>query len=350
MKQTVARQGSRLLLCSSGLRHRIADQMRVLIAVLALLATGNLRARADPQTPDPPPFHAAVTRVTVQDVVPFDALIAYPTEATEVPFQIGPFTIAASSDAPIAAGKPFPIVLFSHGNGRRGGNSLIHRDLIASLARQGFIVVAPFHPGTDDPPQDRPRQIHKALDLVLSDQRFATHADPARLAMMGFSFGGAVALVVAGAIPSLAHLSAYCRNRTDDPRACDGVPAEVPPSAAVFAKSSDALSLKAIVLMEPFGALFDRDGLKSVDMPALLYRAEHSDLGAEGNIFALAAALPRPPRMEVTPGGHFIFMDPCPPELQSEAPAICKDTPGVDRAAVHRRIEAEIAGFLRENM
>jgi hypothetical protein len=82
--------------------------------------------------------------------------------------------------------------------------------------------------------------------------------------------------------------------RRDDPRACDGVPAEAPSSVIIIGKSADVLSLKAIVLMKTFGALFDRDGLKSVEMRVLLYRADQSDLAAEGNILSLAAALPRP--------------------------------------------------------
>jgi predicted dienelactone hydrolase len=319
--------------------------MRIFAAVLALLATSTCCARANPQ-----PFHAGITRITVQDTVPFDTLIAYPTDAAEVPFQAGPFTIAASRDALIASGTRFPIVLFSHGNGRGRGSSLIHRDLIASLARQGFIVVAPFHPGTSRPLEDRPRQIHEALDAVLADQRFAAHADQTRIGMIGFSFGGAVALVVGGAIPNWAHLAAYCRNRTDDPRACDGAPADNLAPAAVLKKSADALPLRALTLMEPFGALFDRYGLQSVEMPVLLYRAEHSDLAAERNIFALAAGLPRPPQQKTTPGGHFIFVGPCPPLLETEASAVCKDAAGVDRAAVHQRIQAEIAIFLQQNL
>jgi predicted dienelactone hydrolase len=185
---------------------------------------------------------------------------------------------------------------------------------------------------------------------MLADPRFATHADPNRLGMTGFSYGGAVALIVAGASPSLAHLAAYCRDRTDDPMACDGVPTDGSLANAVGKRSADALVVKALVLMDPFGALFDRDGLTSVRMPTLLYRAESSDLKAGGNIFALAAALPHPPRQESVPGGHFIFFGPCPPALEADAPAACKDAPGVDRAAVHRRIEAEIGDFLRRNL
>jgi predicted dienelactone hydrolase len=168
--------------------------------------------------------------------------------------------------------------------------------------------------------------------------------------MMGFSYGGAVALMVAGAVPDLAHLAAYCRGRTDDPKACDGVPTDGSLANFVGKRSPDALAMKALVLMEPLGALFDRNGLTSVDMPTLLYRAEVSDLKAEGNILALAAALPHPPRQETVPGGHFIFVDPCPPALEAESPAACKDAPAVDRAAVHRRVEVEIGDFLRRNL
>jgi hypothetical protein len=96
--------------------------MRALFLVLALLVAGT-SAQADPQR-----FRAGITRTTVQDVVPFDTLIVYPTDAAEVPFQDGPYTIAASRDAPIASGARFPVVLFSHGGGRTikaGGSSLL---------------------------------------------------------------------------------------------------------------------------------------------------------------------------------------------------------------------------------
>jgi predicted dienelactone hydrolase len=318
---------------------------RTFAVAMTLLAIGMSFVRADPR-----PFRAGVSRITVQDTVPFDALTAYPTDAPEASFRAGPFTIAASRDGTIARGGPFPIILFSHGNGRRRGNPLIHRSLLTSLAREGFIVIAPYHPGTRRPLQARPRQIHQALDAVLADKRFAAHADPTRIGMIGFSFGGAVALISAGAAPNLAHLSAYCRNRTDDPRACGGVPTNIPPANPIYRKSADVLPVKALVLMEPFGAPFERNGLKPVDMPTLIYRAANSDLQAEGNIVALARGLQRPPRQVTVPGGHFVFVDPCPALLAAEAPAVCKDAPGVDRAAIHHQIEAEVADFLQRNL
>jgi predicted dienelactone hydrolase len=330
---------------------RIAVHIRALFFMLALLVVDTSSAQADPQR-----FHAGITRITVQDVVPFDALVAYPTDVAEVPFQDGPYTIAASRDAPIAAGARFPVVLFSHGGGgtiKAGGSPVPYAGLLTSLAREGFVVVAPFHSGSKRPREaleDRPRQIHKALDAMLADPRFATHADPNRLGMMGFSYGGAVTLIVAGAASSLAHLAVYCRDRSDDPMACDGAPTDGSLAKVVGKRSPDALAVKALVLLEPFGSLFDRGGLMSVDMPTLLYRAESSALKADGNIIALAAALPHPPRQETVPGGHFIFFGPCPPLVKADAPAACKDAPGIDREAVHRRIETEIGDFLRRDL
>jgi predicted dienelactone hydrolase len=319
--------------------------LRSLILSLALAVAGISTALADS-----PPFRAGVTRITVQDTTPFDALIAYPTEAAEVSVDEGPIGLSASRDAPVAAGARFPVVLFSHGGGGPG-TPLVHSDLLLHLARQGFIVVAPFHPGTEKPFVDRPRQIRKALDSMLADPRFSKHVDPDRIGMVGFSFGGAVTLIVAGAMIDLAHLSAYCHDHADDSRACHGIPtdgswAKVPPGR----KSDDALPLKTLVLLEPYGALFEQKGLGSLDLPVLVYSASQSDLRPEGNALALAKALPRPPQQIAVPGSHFVFVDPCSPILAARAPEVCSDPPDTDRAAIHQRFKREISDFLRANL
>ena len=64
----------------------------------------------------------------------------------------------------------------------------------------------------------------------------------------------------------------------------------------------------------------------------------------------VAAGLPHPPREITVPGSHFVFIDPCPPDLAAKAPAICQDPPDVDRAAIHRRLEGEISDFLQQNL
>ena len=319
--------------------------MRAIILGLALAV-----ALVSTASAEPPLFRAGITRMTVQDTAPFDVLIAYPTEAAEVPVEEGAISLAASRDAPVVAGARFPVVLFSHGGGGPG-TPLVHGDLVLHLARQGFIVVAPFHPGTEKPFVDRPRQIHKALESMLADPRFSQRADRDRIGMVGFSFGGAVTLLAAGANIDLAHLSAYCHDHADDVRACRGIAtdgswAKVPPGR----KSDDALALKALVLLEPYGAPIEPKSLGSLDLPVLIYTASQSDLGAEGNIVAVAKALPRPPQQAAIPGSHFVFIDPCSPSLAARAPEICSDPPGTDRAAIHQRFKREISDFLRANL
>jgi predicted dienelactone hydrolase len=318
--------------------------LRCLICGLLLAVAWISNVLADAKS-----FRAGIMRITVQDTTPFDVLIAYPTEAAEVFLEERQFRLSASRDTRVAAGARFPVVLFSHGNGR-GGTPLVHRELLLHLARDGFIIIAPFHPGIRQPFVNRPRQIRKALDSVLADPRFSPHADPGRIGMMGFSFGGAVALISAGAMTNLAHLSAYCHDHPDDPRACDGIPTDGSWANVPSRKSEDARPLKALVLMEPYGAPFERNGLASLDLPILIYFALQTDLRVEGNALALARALPRQPQQVAVPGGHFVFVDPCPPILEAQAPQVCNDPPGVDRVAIHERLRREISDFLRANM
>lgn len=92
-----------------------------------------------------PVFKAGVTRLPVFGAAgTFNAIVWYPTEQQEMPWQAGPFTMAASRDAPVAAGGRFPVVLLSHGS---RSDPLAHRELATSLARAGFVVAAPTHVG-----------------------------------------------------------------------------------------------------------------------------------------------------------------------------------------------------------
>src|SRR5690348_5425702 len=65
------------------------------------------------------PYHAGIARITAQDAVsgivglgdaqmltvPFEALVAYPTDIAGAPFEAGALYLHASLDAPIAPGK-----------------------------------------------------------------------------------------------------------------------------------------------------------------------------------------------------------------------------------------------------
>lgn len=322
------------------MRHLLSGVALAAAVVFAFVSSDAARAQ---------PYRAGLTMVSVPDAEPFDALVTYPTQASEAPVAFGHIVLSASRDGAIATGK-FPVVLFSHGNGRGPGTPLMHRDLLLHLAREGFIVVAPFHPAAGRPFEARPRQMRKALEQTLVDSRFVERADRTKVGMMGFSFGGAVGLLSAGALLDLSRLSAYCSGRPDDPRVCDGIPTDgslnnVPPR-----RSQDAIPLKALVLMEPYGAAFARNGLASLTLPVLIYYATQSDLRNDRNALALANALPRTAQVASVPGGHFVFMDKCPAEVVKQAAELCTDADGIDRAAGLAQVRQKIAEFLRGNL
>jgi predicted dienelactone hydrolase len=316
------------------------------IADLLLLATALLWSSAACAEP----FHAGITRIKGAGETPVEVLVAYPTEMAEAGIDEGSFKVRASENAPIVTGTRFPIVLFAKGNGREAGSPFVHHDMILRMAREGFIVVAPFYPATDRPFVSRPKQTLNALQATIADERFSGHVNSERIGMMGYSFGGAVTLLMAGARLNFALLGAYCRNNSDDPRACDGIPIDGSLANVPSRTSDDVVALKALVLLEPYGAPFGKEDLLAVGMPVMIYRALQSDLKAEGNALSLVQNLPRPPRLIAVPGGHGIFVAPCPANFaarSTETAALCKDGLDVDRVAIHERAGDEISKFFR---
>jgi dienelactone hydrolase len=140
---------------------------------------------------------------------PLDTVIWYPTNPGAGPLD---GTYGAVVDAPLAAGGPYPILLFSHGS---CGFPLQSIFLTAQLASQGFVVVAPPHPGNtiNEFPncgtpgaqvasfQERPQDVIFVLDQMLAENGNAASPffgalDPDRVAMSGHSFGGLTTYLV----------------------------------------------------------------------------------------------------------------------------------------------------------
>src|SRR5262245_44500381 len=99
----------------------------------------------------------------------------YPSEGLERDNKLGPYTAQVGMDAAILAGR-FPFVVISHGS---GGSHLAYRDLALHLARNGFVVAMPEHPGNNRNDvhlggtaailSHRPRQASRVIDWAFAE-------------------------------------------------------------------------------------------------------------------------------------------------------------------------------------
>ncbi len=108
---------------------------------------------------------------------------------------------SAALDAPVV-GK-HPLVVLSHGGLRSTKDSGAW--LGAALAKAGFIVIEVNAPRPENPAMavdeiwQRPRDISRALSVILDNAAWADHIDEKKVAVIGFALGGTAALSLAGA-------------------------------------------------------------------------------------------------------------------------------------------------------
>ena len=289
---------------------------------------------------------------------PMPAIVFYPTKSDGGSTQVGPFTIAATRGAAPAPGS-YPLIVHSHGT---GGSHLGHHDTLAALARAGFVAAAVEHPrdnyrdgsgfATDLQLIGRPHHIVALIDGVLAHATVGPLVDRARIGMAGFSAGGYTTLLIAGAVPDFSLQAEYRRAVPKDPlreRADAAGKQRRKPDLKIVADPR----VRAIFLMAPaLGYVFDKAGLAKVEVPVRLYRPTADEILAHPwNAERIAQMLPKPPEYQLIEGaGHYIFLPPCPILLALRIPAICKDPKGIDRAAIHVRLNAEMIEFFRRTL
>lgn len=111
--------------------------------------------------------------------------------------------------------------------------------------------------------------------------------------------------------------------------------------AALLAAAA-LLGIAPALTRGPLAAETDGD-LASVRVPIRLYEAERDEVLRHAvNAERIRSFLPR--------AGHYVFLAPCSAAFRREAPPICVDPPGVDRAAIHDRLNAEIVDFVRRTL
>lgn len=282
-----------------------------------------------------------------------DIAVWYPTDASAVPVDLGPFTLEIAQRAAIV-GKGLPLVVISHGN---GGSSLSHHDTAVALAQAGYVVAAVTHTGDNHADQsreasmmDRPRHVTRAIDHLLSNWRGHAQIDRARIGVFGFSSGGFTTLVVAGGVADLARVGPLCKEHRSH-YACQVIARR--PDAALAAAASgpqgarDARVKSVVVVAPALGFTFTKESLAKATLPIQLWRGEADEiLPHPFYAEAVRVALPQPPEYrEVANAGHFDFLAPCTKRFASMAPPLCRSAEGFDRVAFHRDFNAAVIAF-----
>jgi len=142
---------------------------------------------------------------TSADARPLSLSIWYPSEGKASTTVGGNPVFEGAAAAPNAefTQSALPLVVVSHGGLRSATDSGAW--LSSSIARAGFIVVEVNAPRPDNAAValneiwQRPRDIRRAIDLVLADTTWGPRIDETRVSVAGFALGATAALSVVGA-------------------------------------------------------------------------------------------------------------------------------------------------------
>lgn len=275
------------------------------------------------------------------------AIIWTPCADTAEDVPMGPFVLKGRRDCPVV-GEKLPLVVISHGH---GGSFLGHHDLAETLADAGFIVAAINHPGDTFSDMshgaelssfvERPTDIKRLIDYMLGAAPDAARIDPQRIGFFGFSRGGYTGLVLAGGNPDFLNANVPCPD-TALPICQQLRNKDVPTQPLTHDPR-----IKAFVLADPLNEFPAPGNLTNVKAPMQLWASEFGGDGVLPETTpALANMLPQKAEFHLVSGAaHFAFLAPCSAALTQDAPQLCVDAKGFDRAAFHKQLDERVLEF-----
>lgn len=278
----------------------------------------------------------------------------YPAEAASGEVTVGPFTMAATQDVPVAPGR-HGLVLISHG---LGGSALTHSDTAIRLAQAKYIVVAPQHSGDNyldqtysGRPQNfvrRPQQMSAVLDRLLADPDLAASIDQERIAAVGHSIGGYTVLAFVGARADVMRVVRHCAERgQEDVDFCGyGQPGD----EILAVPDLGDRRVAAAVAVAPVGAAFGEGAFDAVEADVQIHRfGEDRILRYPWHAENVATLMGEKAKLVVHPEAHhFAFITPFPAAMAGSVGAAGKDPAGFDRASFLEALNEQILAYLNE--
>ncbi|NNM58232.1 MAG: hypothetical protein HKM04_00235 [Legionellales bacterium] len=259
------------------------------------------------------------------------AAIWYPTqESPEQSTYFNAYTGYVKHHAVIDKAQ-FPLILISHGS---KGHRINQHYLAEYLAKQGFIVAAvehPFDTSFDDSQSDKQTNlINRPLDVLLvikrlmSDSFYKTSLDEKNIGMIGHSFGGFTALLMAGIFPD--YLDCFNKNKV-----------------TAYLKNIKGITLLAPALSE----LFDTNCAKT-NIPILFFKSEFDEALGSSDLNYLPLFTNKK-LINLKNTGHYIYLMKCPDKLKDICPVICVDK-GMQREEIHPILKKNIAEFFNNTL
>ncbi|MDK2633969.1 alpha/beta fold hydrolase [Pantoea stewartii subsp. indologenes] len=259
-----------------------------------------------------------------------------------------------------------PLLLLSHGY---GGNWRNQAWLADAMAAQGYIVIAPDHPGTTT--QDmtaahaqqlwqRPQDLKASLDMITANPALAGHIDLNRIAAVGHSLGGWTVMELAGARFDTQQFLRDCLHHAElsSCRLTQKLGIQHALTAAPLAANLRDERIKAFVTLDlGLSRGLTAHSLKQVTSPVLVLTAGEDSPALPARLESHYLA----DRLEsdvvtykvVSGATHFSFMQLCKPQgealIEQNAPGegeICHDGAGVSRRALHKKLANDISRFL----
>nr|MBP8097952.1 amidohydrolase family protein [Arenimonas sp.] len=254
-----------------------------------------------------------------------------------------------------------PLIVLTHGT---GGSAQSLAWLATELARRGALVVAADHPASSGGDPERasmmqvwtqPNDVRHLLDTLLASP-WGTRIDRQRIASVGFSLGGASAMLLAGARLDFERFSEFCK--THDDGACRAFSRYFETvDAGFYARANGDLAeprLRAAVAIAPgFTEAFTAESLRALPTPLLLVTGERDQqLPPQTHVYPMKHLLPANNEYrEISNAHHYSFLPLCGEgaiELLAESSEefVCQEFGAKSRPAIHAETLQAITEFL----
>jgi predicted dienelactone hydrolase len=270
-------------------------------------------------------------------------------------------------DAPVAAGK-YPLILLSHGAGLAGSAQALSW-IATPLAKHGFVVAAPTHPGNTGPKRSaaetmklwlRPADLTETLNTMVGSAMFRDHLEDGKVGVLGLSMGGNTALAISGARLSPTRLAGYCDTDALNPSLCGWVKQTGVDlhklDMKLAGRDNRESRVRFAMAIDPAPVdVLDPRSFSGIEIPVEIVNLGKTDqIPVTANAGKVAKTIPKAQYTVIEHASHYSMFGECKPgaaelaEKEDVGDPICSDGDGRSRSRIHTQlVDTAISAFDR---